>query len=194
MMYNGAPKRLLDLAMGIAALAIAIIPLTFAIVAVKLNPPGPAFFFQTRVGKDEKPFRIFKLRTMVVDTDREITAQVKEKTPGVFAVGAFLRRFKIDEMPQILNVIKGDMSFIGPRPCLQLTADEMPQWARRRFEVRPGITGLAQANGNTRLSWEKRWWLDIQYIDRLSFSIDIWLLLKTVFVLILGEDKFGKMV
>ena len=192
MIYRNGGKRLLDLSLGLSALALFALPIALAIFVIKLSSPGPAFFYQTRVGRNGKPFRICKLRTMTVDPTRRIAAQVGQNDPGVFTAGRFLRRFKIDEMPQIFNVVRGDMSFVGPRPCLEETRDVMPGWARRRFDVRPGITGLAQTKGNVVLSWEKRWEQDIQYLERLSLPLDFWLVLKTVVVVILGEEKFGE--
>lgn len=193
-MYRNGGKRLLDLSVGLSALTLFALPIALAIFVIKLSSPGPAFFYQTRVGRNGKPFRIYKLRTMTVDPTRRISAQVGQNDPGVFTAGRFLRRFKIDELPQIFNVVRGDMSLVGPRPCLEETRDGMPGWARRRFEVRPGITGLAQTKGNVVLSWEKRWEQDIQYLDRLSLPLDFWLVLKTVLVVILGEEKFGETV
>jgi len=192
MIYRKGGKRFLDLTLSLGALALFMVPLLLAMLAVKLNSPGPAFFFQTRAGRGGKTFRIFKLRTMTVDSNRRSTVEIGPNSPGVFAVGRILRRFKIDEMPQLLNVIRGDMSFVGPRPCLEETRDEMPAWALRRFEVRPGITGLAQTRGNIALSWEERWEQDVQYVDQLSFMLDVWLVLKTFLVVMLGEEKFGK--
>ena len=192
MIYRNGGKRLVDLILGISALALFAFPILLAILAVKFSSPGPAFFFQTRVGRDGRVFRIYKLRTMTVDPERNLGVQTGNTDVGVFACGGFLRRFKIDEFPQIFNVIRGDMSIVGPRPCLEETRDGMPDWAHRRFEVRPGITGLAQTRGNVVLSWERRWEQDIQYVDQLSFLLDAWLALKTVMVVILGEEKFGK--
>ncbi len=192
MIYRNGGKRLLDLCFGLFALAVFALPILLAIIAIKLTSPGPAFFFQTRAGRNGRAFRIYKLRTMSVDPNRQDVTQVTTKDPGVFAVGRLLRRFKIDEMPQIFNVVRGDMSIVGPRPCLEATRDEMPDWARKRFEVRPGITGLAQTRGNIALSWEQRWEQDVQYVDRVSFLLDMWLVLKTVLVVVLGEEKFRK--
>lgn len=192
MIYKNVGKRLLDLTFGLCALAIFALPILLAVLAVKYSSPGSGFFFQTRIGRNGQAFRIYKLRTMTVDPTRRGTVQVGQNDPSVFALGRFLRRFKIDEIPQIFNVVRGDMSFVGPRPCLEETCNEMPDWARRRFEVRPGITGLAQTKGNISLSWEKRWEQDIRYVDRLSFTLDVWLVLKTVLVVIVGEQKFGE--
>lgn len=192
MIYRNGGKRLTDIVFSLCALTLFVVPMLLASVAVKLSSQGPVFFFQTRVGRNGQTFRIYKLRTMTVDPNRRDEVQVGQNDPSVFAAGHFLRRFKIDEMPQIINVIRGDMSFVGPRPCLEATRDEVPEWAWRRFEVRPGLTGLAQTKGNVALSWEKRWEQDIQYLDDLSFTLDMWLVLKTVLVVILGEEKFGE--
>lgn len=191
MIYRCGGKRLLDLFFGLCAMSLFAVPILFGAVAIKLSSPGPVFFVQIRVGRDGQSFRILKLRTMKVDRSRNATTQVGNLGPGVFAAGRFLRRFKIDEMPQVLNVILGDMSFVGPRPCLEETKDSMPDWAWRRFEVRPGITGLAQTRGNTVLSWEKRWEQDIEYVDRQSLFLDVMLILKTILVVVFGEEKFG---
>ena len=190
MIYRNIIKRLLDLIFSMSALVLFAVPIFLAILAVKLSSSGPAFYFQTRVGRNGNTFRIYKLRTMTVDPTRQTTNQVGKNDSGVFAAGYILRRFKVHEIPQLLNVIRGDMSVVGPRPCLEKTYDDMPGWARRRFEVRPGITGLAQTSGNVVLTWEKRWEQDIQYVDRLTFLLDVHLILKSVLVVIFGEEKF----
>lgn len=192
MIYRKLAKRPLDLFVGLCALVIFGLPILLSVLAIKLTSPGPAFFFQTRAGRGGKPFRIYKLRTMTVDAKRPADVQVLKADSGVFPVGQFLRRFKIDELPQIINVVNGDMSLVGPRPCLEQTRDEMPTWARRRFEVRPGVTGLAQTSGNIALPWEERWKIDAKYIDQLSFALDFWIMLKTILVVLLGEEKFER--
>jgi undecaprenyl phosphate N,N'-diacetylbacillosamine 1-phosphate transferase len=190
MIYRSGGKRLLDLMLSLSALALLALPILLSIVAVKLSSPGPAFFRQRRVGRNGQVFLIYKLRTMIVDPNRLSTVQVDDRNPGVFATGRFLRRFKIDEMPQIFNVVLGEMSLVGPRPCLEATCEGMPSWAHRRFQVRPGITGLAQTRGNVALSWDLRWKKDVEYVDKVSLLLDIRLLLKTALVVIMGEEKF----
>ena len=100
-----------------------------------------------------------------------------------------LRRYKIDELPQLVNIICGDMSFVGPRPCLPETFSSMPEWAKKRSGLRPGLTGLAQINGNTTLTWEQRWGYDIQYINNYCLRVDLCVLFKTLSVVIYGELK-----
>ena len=100
-----------------------------------------------------------------------------------------MRRFKIDELPQILNIIRGKMSFVGPRPCLPETFFAMPRWAKERSKIRPGLTGLAQINGNTTLSWVQRWRYDLKYIDNCGFLLDLTIILKTLAVVVYGEQN-----
>lgn len=191
MIYRRVVKRPIDVAASGVALAIAGIPLLLAMLAIRLTSRGPVFFRQTRAGRDGRPFSILKLRTMTVDPAR-LSVQTRAGDPGVLPVGHILRRLKIDELPQLINVLKGEMSLVGPRPCLEETRDEMPDWARRRFDVRPGITGRAQVNGNIALSWEERWRHDVLYVDTLTFASDLKIIAKTVLVVLLNEERFRK--
>jgi lipopolysaccharide/colanic/teichoic acid biosynthesis glycosyltransferase len=183
----------MDLFVGATLLLLTGIPMILAMFMILASSPGPVFFVQTRVGLGGKPFRILKLRTMTVDPGR-VTAQTLNSDPEVLPVGKFLRHFKIDELPQIVNVLKGDMSLVGPRPCLEETRAAMPDWARRRFEVRPGLTGLAQVNGNVSLSWVERWRHDVDYVNRYSLVLDMKIIAKTVVVLLLGENRFRSVI
>ena len=170
---------------------IACVPIFAGFLAVRITSEGPGFFRQTRVGLGGHAFVVLKLRTMSVKQDRPL-AQTTLQDPDVLPAGRLMRRLKIDELPQLWNVFRGDMSLIGPRPCLEETRDEMPPWARRRFEVRPGLTGLAQVSGNVALTWEERWRHDVKYVDQLSFLVDLKILMKTVLVVLLGEEKFKR--
>ena len=116
MIYKNGGKRLLDLSLCLFALPLSTLPILLAILVIKLSSPGPAIFIQTRVGRNGQTFKIYKLRTMVVDPSRRVTVQVGQNDPGLSSAGRFLRRFKIDEIPQIINVVRGDMSFVVPRP------------------------------------------------------------------------------
>lgn len=184
-------KRLLDVLLSTSALILLGPLIVIGALAVKASSRGPAFFVQMRVGRQGRLFRILKLRTMPVDPRRKI-AQTHNADPDVLPVGRVLRRLKIDELPQILNVLVGDMSIVGPRPCLEQTYSEMPEWARKRFEVRPGITGLAQINGNIALTWEDRWRHDIHYVETCSLLGDLGIVAKTVAVVVVGEERFRK--
>jgi len=189
MTYTKAWKRLLDFVLAMLALVVALPLILIVAAGIKISSPGPVFFRQTRVGLHGVNFDILKLRTMGLNPDRELV-QTYNNDPEVFPLGRVLRRLKIDELPQILNVLHGDMSLVGPRPCLPQTFEEMPKWARKRSLVRPGLTGLAQINGNVALTWEERWRYDLEYVDSISFLTDIRLIIKTLAVVIFGEEQF----
>ncbi len=191
MIYRGATKRFVDIVFATSALLVFALPLVVSIFAIKLASNGPVFFFQTRVGLNGHLFRIIKLRTMTVNPNRTIS-QTTNQDSEVTSIGAVLRRLKIDELPQLINVLVGDMSFVGPRPCLEQTYQTMPIWARERFKVRPGITGNAQVNGNIALSWEERWKHDISYVENISLIGDLVIVFKTIGVIVLGEERFRR--
>lgn len=185
-------KRLFDFLISFAILLL-LFPL-FIIVAVliKLDSKGPIFYLQSRVGENGRVFRIYKLRTM---TNKERDPNVKQtylQDPDVTRIGGLLRRFKIDELPQIWNVFIGDMSLVGPRPALPSLYEKFGEIAKKRCEVRPGMTGWAQVNGNIYLPWEERLCLDREYVDRMSFMLDLRILVKTVAIVLFGEEKYIK--
>ena len=185
-------KRLFDFFISFAILLL-LFPL-FIIVAVliKLDSKGPIFYLQSRVGENGRVFRIYKLRTM---TNKERDPNVKQtylQDPDITRIGGLLRRFKIDELPQIWNVFIGDMSLVGPRPALPSLYEKFGEIAKKRCEVRPGMTGWAQVNGNIYLPWEERLCLDREYVDRMSFMVDLRILVKTVAIVLFGEEKYIK--
>lgn len=189
--YRSFGKRLLDLSVAVPAL-LAVTPL-FAVIAaaIKWTSRGPVFFVQERLGRSGRTFRTFKFRTM---TDRTRTShqEIFGKTDEVTAVGFWLRRFKLDELPQLWNIVNGDMSLVGPRPALPTQLAEYSDLARQRLFARPGLTGLAQVNGNIFLSWPERWVYDAEYVARVSFALDAWIVVRTVAVVVLGEKRFLK--
>ncbi len=189
--YRTFGKRLLDLSVSVPAL-VAVAPL-FAVLAaaIKLTSRGPVFFVQERLGRDGRTFRTFKFRTM---TDRQRTShqEIFGKTDEITAVGFWLRRFKLDELPQLWNIVNGDMSLVGPRPALPAQLAEYTDLARQRLMARPGLTGLAQVHGNIFLSWPERWVYDAEYVARISFALDAWIVARTVAVVVLGEERFLK--
>jgi undecaprenyl phosphate N,N'-diacetylbacillosamine 1-phosphate transferase len=191
MMYNYKLKRSVDFLVSLIFLVLSAPIILIAIISVRLTSPGPVFFRQARVGRNEKKFEILKFRTMYEDSNRNLT-QTRQGDPGVTMVGAVLRRIKIDELPQLVNVLRGEMSLIGPRPCLPQTAQDIPDWARKRFQVSPGLTGLAQVNGNIGLSWEERWLYDVAYAEQINFWLDVKILFKTVIVVLAGEEIFRR--
>ncbi|WP_046743496.1 sugar transferase [Kordia zhangzhouensis] len=190
-MYKTIIKRFFDFLVS-AIICLMLIPLFIIIyIAVKVDSKGSFFFFQERLGKQGKCFKVFKIRTMT-DKPRETTQEILKGNAEVTKVGAILRRLKIDELPQILNILKGDMSFVGPRPCMPSLQEEFNEDGKKRLLVRPGLTGLAQTNGNIYLTWPERWKYDRQYVENLNFLLDIQILFKTVLIVFMGEEKFLK--
>lgn len=187
--YRSYGKRLFDL-MIILPVFVAISPvLLIAAALIKLDSRGPVFFNQERLGRYGETFLTFKFRTMT-HREREATSEILPGHSEVTRVGHWLRRFKIDEMPQLLNIVNGDMSLVGPRPALPDHINEYNEAGLRRLLERPGLTGLSQVNGNIYLSWPDRWFYDAQYVNRISFARDVAIIVKTVAVVLLGEERF----
>ena len=187
-MYSKSGKRVFDIC--VAALLLLILSPVFIVAAVliKVDSPGPIFFKQRRVGMNLIPFTILKFRTMT-NEKREVT-RIIGKANGVTKSGYWMRRFKIDELPQLINVLRGEMSLIGPRPSIIQHLNQMTKVQKKRYEVRPGLTGLAQVSGNIYLSWEDRFKYDLLYISKLSFFMDLKILWRTAGVVLNGEQKF----
>ena len=167
----------------VALLALLVLSPTFlfATILIKTCSRGPIFFMQERIGRSGKPFRIFKFRTMHVDTAGTLTGSVSIRNdPRVFWGAGMLRQTKIDEFPQLLNVLNGTMSLVGPRPTVEEDFERMSDEQKRRVEVKPGLTGLAQIRGNTALLWPERIKLDLKYIDNQSLWLDFKILVETV--------------
>lgn len=188
--YEKYGKRAFDLVFATTGVIITAPIVVTAAVAVKCETPGPALFRQTRVGQGASHFTIYKLRTM--REGNTSSGEVLPDNPDTTKVGSVLRRLKIDEIPQLYNVVRGDMSLVGPRPLLPSMLTDVDEVGRYRFLVRPGLTGHAQTNGNVSLSWPDRWSYDRRYVEKLSFSFDAKILAKTVLVVLLGEDRFKK--
>ena len=178
MIYPRFGKRLFDLAIAVTAsvVLLPVILLTALVVKVKLG--RPVVFRQSRVGRDGVIFTLYKFRTMTDLCDT--TGQVLPDERRLTNAGAVLRRWSLDELPQIWNVIRGEMSIVGPRPLLARYLDRYNQHQARRHEVRPGCTGWAQVNGRNDLSWEERFELDVWYVDRLSVLLDFKILVLTL--------------
>jgi lipopolysaccharide/colanic/teichoic acid biosynthesis glycosyltransferase len=180
-------KRAFDVAIAAALLAV-LAPLLAAIaLAVALDSPGPALFVSRRIGKAGRPFSFYKFRTMVQGAERQGRGlEIAPADSRITRVGSFLRRTSLDELPQLVNILKGDMSVVGPRPTVGSQVDRYTAWQRRRLEALPGVTGWAQVNGRNLLSWPQRIELDIWYVDHWSFSLDVRILLRTI-PLLLGQ-------
>lgn len=186
-------KRIIDVEISGIAL-VALLPIFVVIgISIKLDSKGPVFFIQKRAGKDGKIFRAYKLRTMVDNAENiGLGYEVAKDDERITRVGKYLR-WGIDELPQLINVFKGDMSLVGPRPTLLEQVNRYTKEHRRRLEVKPGITGWALINGRNKLSWPERIKLDIWYIDHRSIWLDLKILFKTVWVVIFKrEGIYGK--
>jgi len=180
-MYAGFIKRILDFI--VAFLVLLLVSPVFLIVAFLLfiQNNGSIFFYQERPGYNEEPFHIIKFKTMTDETDED--GNLLPDVERITALGQFVRKFSLDELPQLINVLKGDMSLIGPRPLLFKYIPLYSALQRRRHEVRPGITGWAQVNGRNSISWTKKFELDIYYVENVSFTLDLkifWLTLLKV--------------
>jgi len=189
-MYKVFFKRFLDLIISFPVSLLFLPILIFLAIIIKLESKGPLFFTQNRVGKGLCTFKVLKLRTMTDETRLVGNQPVIGKAPGVTKVGYFLRRFKIDELPQVFNVLKGDMTIVGPRPSVPEQLEQMSREEKRRYSVRPGLTGLSQVSGNIHLTWKERFKYDLFYVDNISFLNDLRIILKTFLIILNGEEKF----
>lgn len=185
-------KRLFDIVISIVTIVI-FSPLFLLIALLILLTDGwPIFYHQERLGKDAKIFKFHKFRSMTNNPKRQVDQQVRESDPDVTAVGRIIRRIKLDELPQVWNVLKGEMSIVGPRPALPKYLETYTPRQRRRLDIRGGITCLAQVNGSSYLSWNERIEYDLIYIDTQNFWNDLIIIIKTIFVVILGEKRYIK--
>ena len=183
-------NRALDVTIAGLGLAIASPVLAVAALAVKLEDRGPVLYRQTRVGKDGRDFELLKLRTMVVGAEKMGAGfAVDQGDSRITRSGALLRRLSIDELPQLWNVIRGDMSVIGPRPTLRYQVDRYDERQLHRLDVKPGITGWAQIHGRASLPWAERIDLDLWYVKHRSPSVDLKILLRTPLALFGGTYK-----
>ena len=183
-------NRVADVAVAGFGLLVTAPVLGIAAAAVKLADGGPVLYRQQRVGKDGAEFELLKLRTMVVDAESQgAGAAVDEGDPRITGPGTLLRRLSIDELPQLWNVIRGEMSVIGPRPTLAYQVERYTQRQRRRLEVKPGLTGWAQVHGRARLPWAERIELDLWYVEHRSPLVDLKILVRTPLALVSGTYK-----
>jgi len=199
--FNLAVKRAFDLACaGLALVLLSPIWLLIAL-AIKLDSPGPVLFRQMRSGREGRPFVLYKFRSMYegAETDMERLLAMNEASGPLFKikddprrtrVGRFLRRTSLDELPQILNVLRGDMSLVGPRPALASEVAQYQDWHRKRLEVLPGLTGLWQVSGRSDLSFDEMVMLDIYYGENWSLGTDLRILLRTVPQVLFGDGAY----
>lgn len=176
-----AVKRALDIVLSALGLALCLLPLALACLAILLTDGGPALFSQERVGRFGEPFRMYKLRTLKKSVSPHFPSQEVDERTACTAVGRFLRRSSVDELPQLWNVLRGDMSLVGPRPLIP-EETEVHELRRKLgvYAVRPGMTGLAQINGRDELQGERKAALDAQYVRSMSLKNDFLILLRTL--------------
>jgi lipopolysaccharide/colanic/teichoic acid biosynthesis glycosyltransferase len=164
-------------------------------VALKLDSKGPVFHRQERLGLKGQPFRIWKFRSMVHRPGR-IPGETLGADPEITRVGGWLRRFRLDELPNLLNVVTGDLALVGPRPCLAVHHDPEDAHCARRLEILPGCTGLAVAQGGQRLPWADRWCYDAWYVEHRGLSMDLGILFRSLALMLLGDEaricRFGE--
>jgi lipopolysaccharide/colanic/teichoic acid biosynthesis glycosyltransferase len=183
-------NRALDVAVAGVGLALASPLLALAALATKLEGGGPVLYRQTRVGRHGEDFEVLKLRTMVVGAEKLGAGYAVDKgDTRITRVGRILRRTSIDELPQLWNILRGDMSVVGPRPTLRYQVERYDERQRRRLEIRPGLTGWAQVQGRASLPWADRIELDIWYVDHRSPRVDLEILLRTPLALFRGTYR-----
>jgi lipopolysaccharide/colanic/teichoic acid biosynthesis glycosyltransferase len=183
-------NRAVDVALAGVGLVLASPVLALSALAVKLEDRGPVLYKQTRVGRDGVDFELLKLRTMVVDAETQGAGYAVNKgDPRITKVGRALRRLSFDELPQLWNVVRGDMSIIGPRPTLRYQVDRYDERQLHRLDVKPGITGWAQIHGRASLPWAERIELDLWYVRHRDWKTDVLILLRTPLALFGGTYK-----
>jgi len=186
-----ALKRALDLLLGGIGCIVSAPLIALAALLIRLESPGHPIYRQRRVGRDGAPFEIYKLRTMV--RGAEFTGAglaIQEGDDRITRVGAFLRRTSLDELPNLWNVVRGEMAIVGPRPTVQVQVDQYSERQRGRLKVKPGITGWAQVNGRASLPWSERIELDLWYVEHCSLLLDLRILARTVRILLSGDGLY----
>jgi lipopolysaccharide/colanic/teichoic acid biosynthesis glycosyltransferase len=179
----------------IAAVALVALTPILAVIAaaIKLDSTGPIIYQQERVGRGGRPFPLYKFRTMVPGAEWQgLKVEVAREDPRITRVGRILRQYSLDELPQLANVVRGEMSLIGPRPTLAYQVERYTPWQRRRLEVKPGLTGWPQVNGRNAIDWDQRIEMDIWYIDHWSLLLDLRILLRTPRALLDKEGVYGR--
>jgi lipopolysaccharide/colanic/teichoic acid biosynthesis glycosyltransferase len=186
-------SRALDIVLAAVLLVVAAPLLVFGALAIRLESRGPVFYRQHRVGRHGRPFELWKLRTMVPGAESMgAGVYVLEGDPRITRVGRLLRRFSLDELPNLVNVLKGDMAMVGPRPTVQEQVDRYTERQLRRLDVKPGITGWAQIHGRTSLPWPERIELDVWYVEHRSLRLDLRILARTARMLASGRGLYSE--
>ncbi len=184
-------RRAIDIVLGTLGLIVAAPVIAAAMLAIRLESRGHPIYRQRRVGKDGVPFDLLKLRTMVAGAEHiGAGLAINENDPRVTRIGALLRRASLDELPNLLNVVRGELSFVGPRPTIPVQVEQYTERQRGRLAIRPGITGWAQVNGRASLPWSERIELDLYYIEHRSLALDLRILARTVTMVLGGAGLY----
>lgn len=184
-------RRALDLVIALPAAALSAPAVALMVLAIRLESRGPAIYTQTRVGRHGRPFRIYKLRTMIAGAEHHGAGlAISEGDTRITRVGAALRRYSLDELPNLWNVALGEMSIVGPRPTLQGQVDQYTPRQRGRLAVKPGITGWAQIHGRASLPWSERIELDLWYVEHRSLALDLKIIVATVRMVLSGHGLY----
>ena len=194
--YNRVVKRLFDMVISALALIVLSPVMLVSAILIRLTSPGPAIFRQTRIGRGAKEYTIYKFRTMRVNSEHTGSGVYSDDSdPRMTGIGKILRKTSIDELPQLVNILKGDMSLIGPRPPLTYhpwPIEEYTEEQLRMFEVRPGITGWAQVHGRKDVEWHQRIRMNVWYVDNVSFLLDLKIFLVTIGKVFTNADNENK--
>lgn len=195
-------QRLFDIVASSIALILLAIPFLIVAILIKRDDPqGPVFYSQIRLGKHQRPFKMYKFRSMFVDADKKLADLLKynevdgamfkmKADPRVTQIGHFIRKYSIDELPQLINVFKGDMTLVGPRPPLEREVATYSEYAKQRLYVKPGCTGLWQVSGRNSVGFDEMVELDLQYIQKSSFWFDLKIILMTVKIMIIPNSAY----
>ena len=200
MLYK-AVKRLFDIAASCAAMVILSPVFLITAIAILLEDGGPVFFVQPRAGKDMKPFSMYKFRSMCKDADKKFAQMQKDNEqsghafkikddPRITKVGKFIRKYSIDELPQLINILKGDMSIVGPRPILTFQMEACNEYEKQRLLVKPGLTCYWQISGRANIAWDEWVELDLKYIEDMGILTDIKMIWKTIPVIFYGDGAY----
>ena len=195
-------QRLFDIVASSIALILLAIPFLIVAILIKRDDPqGPVFYSQIRLGKHQRPFKMYKFRSMFVDADKKLAVLLKfnvvdgwmfkmKADPRVTRIGHFIRKYSIDELPQLINVLKGDMSLVGPRPPLEREVATYSEYAKQRLYVKPGCTGLWQVSGRNSVGFDEMVELDLQYIEKSSFWFDLKIMFMTVKIMVWPNSAY----
>lgn len=184
-------KRLFDFLVSLIAIVILSPIMLLISFLIKSDDKGPVLFKQKRGGYKGNHFNIYKFRTMILNAESiGLGYKTEENDPRITKVGNKLRAYSLDELPQLFNVLKGDMSIVGPRPALTVQTDRYDEHQKKRLDVRPGITGLAQVNGRNDLTWDERIKWDIEYVEKKSMKFDFLILYRTVLIVLTKEGVY----